>query len=186
MVQKSSQPVDMVDYPLFTRFYHHPRWLFGISEPSIVFCLTFWSSKLRLRSCVWKTQVWCVKKIRRYQHELIHLRFSISSRWWCPRCWLWHDDRHILTFLTDLSLMVDGNPANHLLYIYIWNPINSGIFTISTGVRFLLSTAWIDFKSYLVKHVEAWGISPAVFLTLQMADGYMLGYDRVCRYMISA
>jgi len=119
MVQKSSQPVDMVDYPLFTRFYHHPRWLFGISEPSIVFCLTFWSSKLRLRSCVWKTQVWCVKKIRRYQHELIHLRFSISSRWWCPRCWLWHDDRHILTFLTDLSLMVDGNPANHLLYIYM-------------------------------------------------------------------
>ena len=25
--------------PLFTRFYHHPRWLFGISEPSTVWTI---------------------------------------------------------------------------------------------------------------------------------------------------
>ena len=30
-------PVDMVNIPVFTGFFLHPRWLFGISEPSKVF-----------------------------------------------------------------------------------------------------------------------------------------------------
>ena len=29
-------PVDMVNIPLFTRFYIYPRWLLGISESSTV------------------------------------------------------------------------------------------------------------------------------------------------------
>ncbi len=31
-----NSPVDMVNIPLFIGFQHHPRWLFGISEPSTV------------------------------------------------------------------------------------------------------------------------------------------------------
>ena len=35
--RRNPAPVDMVNIPLFTRFYHHPQWLFGISEPSTVY-----------------------------------------------------------------------------------------------------------------------------------------------------
>ena len=41
MVQKSGfhQLRLEVDLPLFTRFFAHPGWLFGVSEPSTVFLL---------------------------------------------------------------------------------------------------------------------------------------------------
>ena len=31
-----ANPVDVVDIPVFTGNFIHPRWLFGISEPSTV------------------------------------------------------------------------------------------------------------------------------------------------------
>ena len=36
-----NSPVDMVNIPLFTFFFLHPRWLFGISEPSTVWRITY-------------------------------------------------------------------------------------------------------------------------------------------------
>ena len=36
-----NSPVDMVNIPLCTGFFLHPRWLFGISEPSRVWRITY-------------------------------------------------------------------------------------------------------------------------------------------------
>ena len=56
---------------------------------------------------------------------------GIWSYWW----WFW-------------------NPkANHLGCMKLWNPVNNGIFTISTGVGFLLSTVvWHQFSHRLVRY----------------------------------
>jgi len=35
-IRKTHQLRLVAEIPIFTRFQHHPRWLFGVSEPSTV------------------------------------------------------------------------------------------------------------------------------------------------------
>ena len=44
---RNPAPVEVVDIPVFIGFFIHPRWLFGISEPSTV--LQFFLNLLRIR-----------------------------------------------------------------------------------------------------------------------------------------
>ena len=44
LMEKNPAPLDMVNFPLFTSFHTHVRWLFGISEPSTVCDLHFCGS----------------------------------------------------------------------------------------------------------------------------------------------
>ena len=93
---------------------------------------------------------------------------GIWSYWW----WFW-------------------NPkANHLGCMKLWNPVNNGIFTISTGVGFLLSTVvWHQFSHRLVRYYWC-NICMHIFIFISISISisifiFIFIYIYVCRLCLN-